>query len=76
MKKKYLSEQFCQGLLDLYLPWSKALANSVLALSSYCEGKSLVELSLSPLFHHQYSSIFKCIADLHDSSKEGASYFL
>lgn len=32
-----------------------------MALSSHQSSKSLVEVSESPLFHYQYSSLFKCI---------------
>ena len=32
-----------------------------MALASFCEAGSLVELSLSPLYHYQYSSIAKVL---------------
>jgi len=35
-----------------------------MALSSYQQADSVVELSLSPLFHYQFSSIFKAIHEL------------
>ena len=74
MKEKHLSEQFCLGILSLDLPRKKALASLVLSLSSYLEANSVVELSLSPVFHHQYSSIFKCIHDLHIGDKSETNY--
>lgn len=57
MKKITNSEQFCQDLLELDIKYAKAFANTVIALSSYEDTKSVVGLSESPLFLHQYSSI-------------------
>jgi hypothetical protein len=48
-------------MLSLNINRSKALANLVMALSSYEKSESLVELSLSPLFHYQFSSLYKPI---------------
>jgi len=62
--KNSLSEQFCHDILKLGINRSKAVANLVMALASYLEGKSIVELSLSPVYHYQYSSIFKAIAHI------------
>jgi hypothetical protein len=42
----------------------QAVANLVKALASYRGAKSVVGLSKSPIFHHQYSSISKAIANL------------
>ena len=42
-----------------------------MALCSYQHADSLVELSLSPLFHHQFSSIYKAI---HDLASDALSY--
>ena len=56
--KKTTSEQYCQDLLkSLDIKYAKAFTNTVIALSSYDSAQSVVELSESPLFHHQYSSI-------------------
>lgn len=57
MKKITNSEQFCQDLLELDINYAKAFANTVMALSSYEDTKSVVGLSESPLFLYQYSSI-------------------
>jgi hypothetical protein len=40
------------------------VANLVMALASYREAKSVVALSKSPVFHHQFSSVSKAIASL------------
>ena len=50
---------------------SKSTANFVMALSSYQQAESLVELSLSPLYHYQFSSLFKVTNDL---SKDASEY--
>ncbi len=55
--KKSTSEQFCHDLLNLDIKYAKAFTNTSLALASYDSAQSIVELSESPLFHHQYSSI-------------------
>lgn len=41
-----------------------------MALSSYQTADSVVELSLSPLYHYQYSSIYKVTTGLSKDSKE------
>ena len=43
---------------------SKSLANLIMALSSYQQADSLVQLSESPIFHYQFSSVYKPIHDL------------
>jgi len=43
------------------MPSAKAAVNIVMALASFREARSVVELSLSPIFHYQYSSISKTI---------------
>ena len=60
MKQK-TSESFCQALLELDINHAKALANLVISLASYTEADSVVELSKSPLYHFQYSSICDAI---------------
>lgn len=65
--RKYLSlsvkktNQFCHNLLGLKIGNSKLLCNLVMALSSDTKSKSVVEISESPLFHYEFSSLFKCI---------------
>lgn len=48
----------------------QAVANLVMALASYREAKSVVALSKSPVFHHQYSSIGKAIANLAGNERD------
>lgn len=50
------AQNYCQELVYL---GSRPLANLVMALASYTPARSVVELSESPTFHYQYSSIFK-----------------
>jgi hypothetical protein len=40
------------------------VANLVMALASYTDAKSVVALSKSPVFHREYSSVSKAIANL------------
>lgn len=68
--KKTLAERFCEDILTLNLSNRQATANLVMALASYREAKSVVGLSKSPLFHHQYSSISKAIANLARNNHE------
>lgn len=70
MKKKINSEQFCQDLLQLDIKYAKAFTNLVMALSSYEDTKSVVGLSESPLFLHEYSSIRDGIHGLGDVESE------
>ena len=42
----------------------------MMALASYREAKSVVGLSKSPVFHHQYSSVFKAIDALAQNNHE------
>ena len=58
------SEQFCHDILEMNINRSKSLANLVMALSSYQKADSIVELSNSPVFHYQFSSVFKAIHEL------------
>jgi len=57
-------EQFCKSILQIVIQNSKALANLVMGLASSPSSRSVVELSLSPCYHYQYSSISKTIASL------------
>ena len=62
MKKN--TENFCQVLLNLGINNAKALVNLVMALSSFKESKSVVGLSISPVYHCQHSSICDAIDSL------------
>lgn len=67
-------EQFCNSILQLDVQRSKALANLVMGLSSQDFCKSVVEISLSPCYHYQYSSINKAICELFsEKEKSGDS---
>jgi hypothetical protein len=69
--KKTTSEQFCQDLLkSLDIKYAKAFTNTVIALSSYDSAQSVVELSESPLFHHQYSSLRDGIHGIGNTEEE------
>lgn len=57
-------EQFCRSILQIVGKNTKALANLVMGLASQSSAKSVVELSLSPVYHYQYSSISKSIKNL------------
>lgn len=67
---KSLSEQFCHDILELDINRSKSLANLVMALSSYQKADSLVQISESPVYHYQFSSIFKVIHDIASTQEE------
>ena len=54
------TNQYCLEILSLGVRHVKALANLVMALSSQ-KVSSVVELSESPVFHYQYSSIADAI---------------
>ena len=67
------SNRFCHEPLDLKIGRSRATANLVMALAS-CEGaNSPVELSGSPLYRYQYSSITDALTDLAKGRGEYAS---
>lgn len=57
-------EQFCHSMLSKETPLNKALANLVMAVSSAPRASSVTELSLSPCYHYQYSSIGKSISSI------------
>jgi len=59
--KKQTSESFCQAMTKLGTYHAKALASLVRSLASLENARSVVGLSESPLFHHQYSSIADAI---------------
>lgn len=62
--KTITTEQFCQGILNLDINCAKSLANLIMSLASYTPATSVVELSASPLFQHQYSSIRDAISGI------------
>ena len=52
------------AILTSNLPNKKALCNLFLALSSNTNASSVTELSLSPTYHYQYSSITDAVSSL------------
>jgi hypothetical protein len=68
--KQKTPESFCQAILSLDINHAKALANLVMSLSSFTEAQSVVELSTSPNYHYQYSSINDAINALCHSEKD------
>lgn len=59
------TEQFYINLLGLDIPRIKALSNLVGSLASNTVADSVVKLSLSPIYHFQYSSITDAISHLY-----------
>lgn len=57
-------EQFCKSILQIESVNSKGLANLIMGLASQSSARSVVELSLNPCYHYQYSSISKSIDEL------------
>ena len=70
------SLRFCRDLLNLPIPRAKSTANLVMALASYRSATSVVELSLSPLYRYQYSSISKSIAALGSKERQALRRYL
>jgi hypothetical protein len=64
------TEKFCQAMLSLGINSAKPLANLVMALASFKEAHSVVELSKSPFYHYQYSSICDGIHGLCSTEKD------
>ena len=62
-------EQFCKSILQIEIGNNKALANVAMGLASQTNARSVVEVSLSPCYHYQYSSINKTIDRLYESEK-------
>ena len=54
-------EQFCHSILQLEIQRNKSLANLVMGLASQTFARSVAEISLSPCYHYQFSSINKAI---------------
>ncbi len=57
-------EQFCKSILQIVTHNSKALVNLVMGLASQNYSKSVVQVSLNPCYHYQYSSINKTVDGL------------
>ena len=66
MEKELKSNRFCHDILKSGIKRARALCNLMMAMSSYESARSVVQLSLSPLYHYQYSSVFKVIHDIVD----------
>ncbi|MEM6698463.1 MAG: transposase [Bacteroidota bacterium] len=69
------TEQFCQEIsAKISTRHPKAFTNLVISMSSYSAASSVTELSESPLFHHQYSSIRDAIAGVgQDEAEQSAA---
>lgn len=63
-------KQFCESIIQLEIERSKSLANLVMGLASQTTAKSVVELSLSPCYHFQYSSISKAIDSISNQKRQ------
>lgn len=57
-------EKFCRSILQIVGLNTKALANLIMGLASQRFATSVVEISLSKVYHYQYSSINKAIKTL------------
>ncbi len=54
-------KHFCESILRIATRRSKALANLVMGLASQIGARTAVEVSLSKVYHYQYSSLNKSI---------------
>ena len=70
MKTITNAEAFCLEIIEQDIPRSRALANLVMALASYTSAHSVTELSLSPVYHYQFSSISNAVSELAADSSE------
>ena len=59
-------EQFCRSILQLGIRKSKSIVNLIMGLASQINANSVVEVSLSPCYHFQYSSISKAIDSIYE----------
>lgn len=64
-------EQFCRSILQIVSRNTKALANLVMGLASQTFAKSVVEISLSKIYHYQNTSINKTISNLDKPKRKG-----
>jgi len=65
------TKQLCHKILaNIGTKYAKAFTNLVISLSSDEKARSVVELSESPLFHHQYSSIRDAIVGVGKDESE------
>ena len=69
MEKISKSNQFCLDILQLDVSSPKALANTVMSLASNTQAHSPVELSESPVFHYQNTSMSKSVAGIATSAE-------
>lgn len=67
MQTKKGVKQFCHSILQMAVQKNKAIANLVMGLASQSFAKSVVEISLSPCYHYQYSSISDAINAIFES---------
>ena len=65
-------EQFCHSILRMEIQKNKAVANLVMGLASQTYAKSVVEISMSPCYHYQYSSISDAIDGMFSCKEEPA----
>lgn len=63
------TEQFCHSILGLGVHKSKSLANLVMGLASQLGANSVTEISLSPCYHYQFSSISKLLTTLFEGGE-------
>ncbi len=71
--KNNKTETFYRSIIGLKVEKSKALANLVMALGSNAVASSVTGLSLSPVYHYQYSRICATIDGLYSSSSESCA---
>lgn len=65
---KKTTYEFCLRILSLGVHCSKPLVNLVMSLCGH-KARSVAELSESPVYRYQYSSIYKCIDNLASDDK-------
>ena len=63
-------EQFCRSILQLGIGKSKSIVNLIMGLASQTNAKSVVEVSLNPCYHFQYSSISKAIDSIYEKAPD------
>ena len=70
MTKKEKIRTILPRILTLNISNRQAVANLVMALASCQTAKSVVALSKSPVFHHQYCSLTDAISNLAKNERE------
>lgn len=73
--QKTKSEEYCQAITQHFPIEGKFLANLVMSVASYVSAKTVVEYSESPLFHYQYSSLYKFLARLTEGYSQPLAEF-